>query len=77
MADDDTPRVRLDVGVVLAVLVDDKVGLLLRVCVAVLDPVGVVVGVPVDVPVTLLVAVPVAVHEGLAPNVKLPVAVGE
>ena len=63
MADADTPCVRLGVGVMLAVLVGDNVGLLLGVC----D--GVTGGVRV--------LVTVAVSDALAPNVRLLVGVYE
>ena len=61
MADDETPRVRLDVGVVLAVLVGENVGLLLGVCDA--------------VEAAVRVLLPVAVPDELAPNVRLLVGV--
>ena len=61
VADDDTPRVRLDVGVVLAVLVDEIVGLLLGVCDAVVVAVRVLEAV-IDA---------VAVVDALAPRVRL------
>ena len=63
VTDAETPCVRLDVGVVLAVLVGEKVGLLLGVC----D--GVTGGVRV--------LVTVAVVDALTPNVKLDVGVYE
>ena len=63
MADAETPCVRLDVGVVLAVVVGEDVGLLLGVC----DAVAVV----------LRVLVPVAVRDALAPRVRLLVGVYE
>ena len=59
MADADTPCVKLEVGVELAVLVGEKVGLLLGVCDAVEAAVGVLL--------------PVAVPDALAPYVRLPV----
>jgi hypothetical protein len=66
VTDAEAPRVRLDVGVVLAVLVADSVGLLLGVC----DDVAAAVRVLLDV-VEL-----VAVVDALAPNVRLLVTVG-
>ena len=63
MADAETPCVRLDVGVVLAVVVGEDVGLLLGVC----DAVAVV----------LRVLVLVAVPDALAPYVRLLVGVYE
>ena len=65
VADADTPCVRLDVGVVLAVLVGESVGLLLGVCDAVEEALRVLVG----------VADAVAVVDALAPSVRLPVGV--
>ena len=62
VADDETPRVRLDVGVVLAVLVGENVGLLLGVCDA--------------VEAAVRVLLPVAVPDALAPRVRLFVGVG-
>jgi hypothetical protein len=61
VTDADTPRVRLDVGVVLAVLVGEKVGLLLGVCDA--------------VEAAVRVLLPVAVPDALAPIVRLLVGV--
>ena len=63
VADAETPCVRLDVGVVLAVVVGEDVGLLLGVC----DAVAVV----------LRVLVLVAVRDALAPRVRLLVGVYE
>jgi hypothetical protein len=61
VTDADTPCVKLDVGVVLAVVVGENVGLLLGVC----DDVAAAVRVPV----------PVAVPDALAPRVRLDVGV--
>ena len=61
MADTDTPRVRLDVGVVLAVWVSDSVGLLLGVC----------EGVTGGERVAVVVVDAVAVVDALAPSVRL------
>ena len=63
MADADTPCVRLDVGMVLAVVVGENVGLLLGVCDA--------------VEAAVRVLVPVAVRDALAPYVRLLVGVYE
>ena len=63
MADADTPCVRLDVGMVLAVVVGENVGLLLGVCDA--------------VEAAVRVLLPVAVRGALAPYVRLLVGVYE
>jgi hypothetical protein len=65
VADADTPCVRLDVGVVLAVLVGENVGLLLGVC----------EGVTGGVRVAVVVVDAVAVVDALAPSVRLLVGV--
>ena len=61
VADAETPRVRLDVRVELAILVGENVGLLLGVCDA--------------VEAAVRVLLPVAVPDELAPNVRLLVGV--